>query len=84
MATTINKKSASVPPKKSSHTRAKPPLVSLFEPGRLRVAHLLALFGVSSSTLYAGIKTGRYPEPDGKDGTLPYWNTSTIKRFLEA
>lgn len=70
-------------PKKTGHTRAKAPIVSLSEPGRLRVAHVLALLGVSHSTLYAGVKTGRYPKADGRDGNFPYWNTQTIKNFLD-
>jgi len=35
----------------------------------------------SHSTFYARLKTGEYPQPDGRDGKgkRPYWNTSTIK-----
>jgi hypothetical protein len=47
--------------KKSGHTRARRPEIGLEQPGRLRVAHLLALLGISHSTLYAGVKSGRYP-----------------------
>ena len=64
------------------HTKAKPPLISLHEPGRLRVAHLLALLGVSHSTLYQRMDAGSYPKPDGYDGKFPFWKTSTIKRFI--
>jgi predicted DNA-binding transcriptional regulator AlpA len=89
MAITINRKAVEsaivpAPKKKNGHTRAKAPLIDLSEPGRLRVAHLLALLGVSHSTFYSGTKTGRYPKADGKDGNFPYWKTSTIKRFLDA
>jgi predicted DNA-binding transcriptional regulator AlpA len=63
---------------------AKAPLINLDQMGRLRVSHLTALLAVSRSTLYAGIASGRYPEPDGKDGKKPYWLTTTIKAFLEA
>ena len=73
----------SAPEKKTSgHTKAKAPIISLREPGRLRVAHVMSLFGVSHSTFYAGVKKGRYPAPDGKDGKLPYWKTQTIRQFL--
>ena len=68
--------------KKSGHTRPKAPIISLDQPGRLRVAHLLSLLSVSHSTLYAGIKSGRYPKPDGIDGKIPFWNTSTIRLLL--
>lgn len=70
--------------KKSGHTRARRPEISLEEPGRLRVAHLLALFGICHSTLYAGLKSGRYPPCDGWDGGIPFWRTSTVRTFLEA
>lgn len=78
------------PKKQRGHTRPRPPVVSLDEPGWLRVGNLLWLFGVSHSTLYAGIKpkagqtSTRYPRPDGYDGGSPYWKTSTIRAFLEA
>jgi len=63
---------------------AKAPLINLDQLGRLRVFHLIALLAVSRSTLYAGIASGRYPKPDGKDGRMPYWLTSNIKAFLES
>ena len=34
------------------HTKAQAPVISLSEPGRLRVAHVMALFAISHSTLY--------------------------------
>ena len=71
-------------PKKSGHTKAVAPTIPLNQPGRLRVAHLMSIFGVSHSTLYAGIKSGRYPKRDGKDGRMPYWHTETIQSFLLA
>lgn len=66
------------------HTRAQAPSIDLNQPGRLRVAHVMSLLGISHSTLYAGIKSGRYPQPDGRDGKLPFWNTATIAAFLRA
>ena len=66
------------------HTRPRKPVIGLDEVGRLRVANLLAILNVSHSTLYSGIQTGRYPSPDGRDGSFPYWNTATIKNFLES
>lgn len=68
--------------KKSGHTRAVAPTISLDQPGRLRVAHVLALLSISHSTLYAGMRMHRYPRPDGFDGKLPFWNTETIRDFL--
>ena len=69
--------------KKSGHTRASPPLISLDQPGRLRVANILAIFNFSHSTLYARLRMKRFPPPDGRDGAMPYWHTSTVKTFLE-
>lgn len=71
--------------KKSTPKKVKPlpPVIALSQPGRLRVANLLSLFAVSRTTLYSGMQTGRYPPPDGKDGRLPYWNTETVRVWLE-
>jgi hypothetical protein len=69
---------------KSGHTRPRPPEISLEQTGRLRVANLLAILNVSHSTFYAGVKSGRYPSPDGRDGSFPFWRTSTIRAFLES
>lgn len=71
-------------PKSNGHTRPKPPDFSLdYDDARLRVCNLMSLFGVSHSTLYKGIKTGRYPKRDGKDGSIPYWRAKTVKEFLQ-
>lgn len=67
----------------TARTRAIPPQIDLSQPGRLKVGNLLALFAVSAATFYAGLKTGRYPAPDGRDGRSPYWKTSTVRSFLE-
>ena len=77
---------AAVSPKKSNagHTRAKAPAIPLDQPGRLRVANVIALLGISHSTLYAGIQSGRYPQPDGYDGRMPYWENETILALLQS
>ncbi len=72
-----------VPKKSKGHTQPKAPTIDLAQPGRLRVANLLALLNVSHSTLYNGLKTGRYPQPDGHDGKFPYWKTETIRALLQ-
>lgn len=77
-------------PLPSKHTRQhghvvpRPPVIDLNGPGRLRTAHVLALCGISHTTLYARIKAGSFPAPDGTDGSLNFWNTATIKNYLEA
>ena len=68
--------------RRCGHTKPQRPKITLDQPGRLRVSHVLALLSISHSTLYAGIKTGRYPKPDGRDGNIPYWNTATIRALL--
>lgn len=70
------------PKKVNGHTKAAAPTIALDQPGRLRVAHLLSILGISHSTLYAGLKRKRYPKPDGMDGRMPYWNTETVRNFL--
>lgn len=69
---------------KSGHTRPRAPIISLDQPGRLRVAHLLSLLGVSHATFYKRLKSGVYPAPDWRDGNMPLWSTATIKGFLTA
>ncbi len=71
------------PTPREKKSNPKPlPEISLKEPGRLRIAHLLRLLGISRTTLYIGIQSGRYPAPDGRDGRMPYWNTETIAHWL--
>lgn len=69
---------------RSNHVRPRPPLISLYEPGRLRTDNVLALLRISQTTLYARLKEGTVPPPDGRDGRRLYWNTRTIREHLEA
>lgn len=71
-------------PRQRGHVVPRKPLIDLNEPGRLRSAHVLALLGISHSTMYQRLKTGdgSIPRPDGKDGGRNYWNTETIREFL--
>lgn len=68
---------------KCGHVVPRPPVIALDGPGRLRTAHVLALCGISHSTLYARLHARSFPAPDGKDGGLNFWNTATIKSYLE-
>ncbi len=68
--------------KQRGHTLPRRPNVSLDEPGWLRVGHLLWILGVSHSTLYSRLKSGRYPPPDGEDGGRPVWHTRTIRSLV--
>lgn len=85
--TSVQKKHSNIPSRTSrgsGHVKPKRPDISLDEPGRLRTAHVLALAGFSHSTLYARIDAKRFPPPDGRDGGMLYWNTSTIREYLES
>jgi hypothetical protein len=90
MNTTDQTSVTAMPKGQRGHTAPKAPIIKLDDAGRLRVCHLLAILGVSHTTLYAGLKlkpgetTTRYPVPDGRDGKFPYWKTGTIKAFLDA
>lgn len=77
-------------PKKNNQRKAAPSGMSLDGPGRLRIRHLQTLFSVSHTTVYAMIKRGEIPPPDGRDSSWrvsnpgrPYWFTSTIRPLVE-
>lgn len=68
----------------SGSVKPKAPLIDLNQPGRLRIANLLALYNIASAnTLYQRLHSGKIPPPDGRDGRSPYWLTSTIRVHLE-
>jgi hypothetical protein len=69
--------------KQRGHTTPRAPIISLDQPGRLRVANLLALFACAHTTFYDRLAKNLYPKPDGYDGKHPWWRTSTIKAFLD-
>lgn len=68
--------------RRNGHVMPRQPVIDLNAPGRLRTAHVLALCGLSHSTLCARKKIGQFPKEDGQDPRL-YWNTSTIRDYLE-
>ena len=68
--------------RKQTHTQPKSlEYVDLDIPARLRVGHMMSLFGVSHSTLYKRKKAGALPQPDGDDGR-PYWLTTSVRPLL--
>lgn len=67
---------------KSGHPRPRVPLISLTQPGRLRIAHLMALFACSHASVYVRIDKGVIPPADGRD-PRPYWYNATIRPLLE-
>lgn len=66
---------------KNGHAKARPLLISLDQPGRIRVGNWLALLNIGHSTFYAKRRLGEIPQPDGLD-KRPYWNTDTVRDFL--
>ncbi|NYH13542.1 helix-turn-helix transcriptional regulator [Paraburkholderia bryophila] len=55
--------------------------INLDSDERLRIIDVLQVLKVSKSTFFDGIKSGRYPAADGRDGRMPFWRTSTIKPY---
>lgn len=77
------------PPAKSNKGQIKRlPLdgVRFDMPMRIRIGHMLALFGVSSAQFYKLRKAGKIPEPAGNMGTgtrpTPYWISTQVLPFL--
>jgi predicted DNA-binding transcriptional regulator AlpA len=64
------------------HSKALP-RIDLNQPGRVRVGHMMTFYGISHSSVYAHLKKGLLPPPDGFICRRPYWLTSTIKADLE-
>lgn len=75
--------SSNISEQQPKRRRPMAPLISLNQPGRLRFANLMALFGISHQTLYKRMKEGVIPQPDGHDGPHPFWYTATIRPLLE-
>lgn len=69
------------PKRRNGHVQAVAPPISLDGPGRLRVAHVMALCALSHSGIYARLAAKTFPQPDGRD-PRPFWNTRTILEFL--
>ncbi len=64
--------------------RRLPLQISLDQPGRVRVGHMLMLLSTSHATFYRKMAQGIYPKPDGHDGHdgRPYWRTETVRDLL--
>jgi len=52
-------------------------------PVRLRIGHLLTLYGVSHTTYYRHLDKQLIPQPDGFVAGRPFWKTSTIRADLD-
>jgi hypothetical protein len=79
----VTQEDCAVMRKRRNTRQAKAPTISLQQPGRLRIANLMALLSISHQTLYVRLKSGLVPPPDGYDGVRPYWFTESIRPLLE-
>jgi len=70
-------------PPRTGNTKPRPLRFPLDQPGRLRVGHLLTLLSISSPTLYKMLNSGQIPKPDGRMGRSPFWNTETVRTYLD-
>jgi hypothetical protein len=61
--------------------RPLPVTLSLNEPWRVRVGHMLTLLEITDNTFYARKKAGLIPPQDGFD-TAPFWLSSTVREYL--
>lgn len=57
---------------------------SLPETGFLRLPQVLALFPVSKSTWWAGVRIGRYPAPVKLSKRTTAWKVEDIRALIEA
>ena len=53
------------------------------ETGFLRLPQVLALFPVSKSTFWAGIKDGRYPKPVKLSARCSAWRVEDVRALIE-
>ncbi|MBK6376555.1 MAG: AlpA family phage regulatory protein [Xanthomonadales bacterium] len=58
---------------------------ALPETGYLRLPQILAIIPVSKSTWWAGVRTGRYPQPTRALGErITAWRVEDIRALIEA
>jgi prophage regulatory protein len=64
--------------------KRQPNLSSVPREGLLRLHQVLQVIPISKSTWYAGIKSGKYPEPIKLGGKLSFWKAEDIWRLADA
>jgi prophage regulatory protein len=57
---------------------------SLPETGLVRLPAILAVFPVSKSTWWAGVKTSRYPQPVKLGPRITAWRVDDIRKLIES
>jgi predicted DNA-binding transcriptional regulator AlpA len=70
-------------PEKSAYKVTAKPVSAdyLNGPGRLRVQHMMFLYGCSQSAVYRKIKDGHMPPPTGTD-PRKYWSNEVVRKHL--
>ena len=58
-------------------------MYNLPQVGFVRMKDILVVFPVSSSTWWAGVKSGRYPQPVKLSARTTAWKVEDIKELLE-
>ena len=56
---------------------------SVFVAGFLRLPQVLAIYPVSKSTWWAGVRDGRFPKPVRLSRRCTAWRTSDIRDLIE-
>ena len=51
--------------------------------GYIRLPEVLALLGISRSTFYAGIKSGKYPKPVKIGKRVSGWRTADVRNLQD-
>lgn len=59
------------------------PISTLPEVGYVRLPGVLAVFPVSRSTWWAGVKDGRFPQPVKLGPRMTAWRVEDIRKLLE-
>jgi len=59
-------------------------LLVIPEVGYLRLHQVLAVFPVSRSTWWAGVKSGRYPQPVKLGARCTAWDAASIRALIES
>lgn len=61
-----------------------PPLPTIPETGYMRLPQVLAVFPVSRSTWWAGVRDGRYPKPVRLGARCTAWHADAIRALIES
>lgn len=52
--------------------------------GYIRLPEVLKILGISRSTFYAGIKSGKYPKPTKIGKRISGWRAEEIRKFAKS